>query len=327
CAASGSSSSANPFDALGNAFIGSSSKTFLLSHNFIQTLMATCCTRFERRLTRMSLRRTKRPFQGQTNHIGMIQFDYRRNSKLVEQFLCDFVINLNMSTDNEPFMRALSKLVNLNNPDLVLFVGEALVGNDIVDQLSKFNQLLDEMIDNGFPLTTEPNILREMIAPPNIVNKMLSVVTGNSSNMSDTVPGATSSFIPWRTTDPKYANNEAYVDLVEEMDAIVNSCVCAAQEWGRGEVQGNSHLSGVPDLTFSFANPSILDDKFLFLDSFVMQIVIDSCCATFAEVQKRGKDFWAEFELYAADLLVGIVVNIALVGMLAPYARIGKPSV
>jgi hypothetical protein len=39
-------------------------------------------------------------------------------------------------------MRALSKLIYLNNPDLVLFVGEALVGNDAVDQLSKFNQVL-----------------------------------------------------------------------------------------------------------------------------------------------------------------------------------------
>lgn len=39
-------------------------------------------------------------------------------------------------------MRALSKLINLNSPDLVLFVGEALVGNDAVDQLSKFNQVL-----------------------------------------------------------------------------------------------------------------------------------------------------------------------------------------
>ncbi|MED6205643.1 hypothetical protein PIB30_019582 [Stylosanthes scabra] len=43
--------------------------------------------------------------------------------------------------DNEPLMRALSKLIYLNNPDLVLFVGEALVGNDAVDQLSKFNQV------------------------------------------------------------------------------------------------------------------------------------------------------------------------------------------
>jgi len=30
--------------------------------------------------------------------------------------------------DNEPLMRALSKLINNNDPDLVLFVGEALVG-------------------------------------------------------------------------------------------------------------------------------------------------------------------------------------------------------
>ncbi|XP_074312463.1 protein RETICULATA-RELATED 1, chloroplastic-like [Silene latifolia] len=72
-------------------------------------------------------------------------------------------------------------------------------------------------------------------------------------------------------------------------------------------------------------NRMLADPAFLFKVG--TEIVIDSCCATFAEVQKRGKDFWAEFELYLADLLVGIVVNVALVGMLAPYARIGQRSV
>lgn len=47
--------------------------------------------------------------------------------------------------DNEPLMRALSNLINLNTPDLVLFVGEALVGNDAVDQLSKFNRRLADL--------------------------------------------------------------------------------------------------------------------------------------------------------------------------------------
>lgn len=47
--------------------------------------------------------------------------------------------------DNEPLMRALSNLINLNQPDLVLFVGEALVGNDAVDQLTKFNQRLADL--------------------------------------------------------------------------------------------------------------------------------------------------------------------------------------
>ena len=44
--------------------------------------------------------------------------------------------------DNEPLMKELAKLININNPDLVLFVGEALVGNEAVDQVKKFNQSL-----------------------------------------------------------------------------------------------------------------------------------------------------------------------------------------
>jgi len=47
--------------------------------------------------------------------------------------------------DNEPLMRSLAKLVTINSPDRVFFVGEALVGNMGVDQLQKFNKAL---IDN-----------------------------------------------------------------------------------------------------------------------------------------------------------------------------------
>ena len=53
--------------------------------------------------------------------------------------------------DNEPLMRALSSLINLNEPDLVLFVGEALVGNDAVDQLTKFNQRLADLSRSAKP--------------------------------------------------------------------------------------------------------------------------------------------------------------------------------
>ena len=45
--------------------------------------------------------------------------------------------------NNEGLMRNLVKLVNVNNPDLILFVGEALVGNDGVDQLKEFNRVRD----------------------------------------------------------------------------------------------------------------------------------------------------------------------------------------
>jgi len=51
--------------------------------------------------------------------------------------------------DNEPLMRALAKLIRVNTPDLVLFVGEALVGNEAVDQLTKFNQALADHAGAG----------------------------------------------------------------------------------------------------------------------------------------------------------------------------------
>lgn len=44
--------------------------------------------------------------------------------------------------DNEELMGALHKLITVNKPNLVLFVGEALVGNKGVEQLTKFNQSL-----------------------------------------------------------------------------------------------------------------------------------------------------------------------------------------
>lgn len=53
--------------------------------------------------------------------------------------------------DNEPLMRALAKLIKVNEPDLVLFVGEALVGNEAVDQLVKFNQALADYSSNENP--------------------------------------------------------------------------------------------------------------------------------------------------------------------------------
>jgi len=49
--------------------------------------------------------------------------------------------------DNEPLMKSLARLVKLNNPDLILFIGEALVGNDGLDQLNKFNKALIDLSD------------------------------------------------------------------------------------------------------------------------------------------------------------------------------------
>lgn len=103
-------------------------------------------------------------------------------------------------------------------------------------------ELLDEMLDNGFPLATESNILKELIKPPNILRTIANTVTGKSklvfwysvtwsvlwdkirffSSVSGTLPSGQLSAIPWRRSSVKYTNNEAYFDVIEEVDAIID---------------------------------------------------------------------------------------------------------
>jgi hypothetical protein len=71
-----------------------------------------------------------------------------------------------------------------------------------------------------------------------------------------------------------------------------------------------------------FRDRLIYDHRFLFKVG--AEIAIDSGCATFAEVRKRGADFWDEFHFYFSDLLVGLVLDVMLVGLMAPKAVLGR---
>ncbi|XP_014285233.1 AP-3 complex subunit mu-1 [Halyomorpha halys] len=120
-------------------------------------------------------------------------------------------------------------------------------------------ELLDEMLDNGFPLATESNILKELIKPPNLLRTIANTVTGKS-NVSATLPSGQLSNVPWRRTGVKYTNNEAYFDVVEEVDAIIDRSGSTVFAEIQGYIDCCIKLSGMPDLTLSFMNPRLFDD-------------------------------------------------------------------
>lgn len=82
------------------------------------------------------------------------------------------------------------------------------------------SQLLEEMVDDGYPLTTEFNALRDIVLPPSFVNKILSVAGVAGLSKASATPF--SSPIPWRKAGLKYNNNEIYFDIVEELEAIIS---------------------------------------------------------------------------------------------------------
>ncbi|KAL7839982.1 hypothetical protein SRHO_G00266400 [Serrasalmus rhombeus] len=107
------------------------------------------------------------------------------------------------------------------------------------------------MLDNGFPLATESNILKELIKPPTILRTVVNTITG-STNVGEQLPTGQLSVVPWRRTGVKYTNNEAYFDVVEEIDAIIDKSGSTITAEIQGVIDACVKLTGMPDLTLSF---------------------------------------------------------------------------
>uniref|UniRef100_A0AC35UDW9 MHD domain-containing protein n=1 Tax=Rhabditophanes sp. KR3021 TaxID=114890 RepID=A0AC35UDW9_9BILA len=136
--------------------------------------------------------------------------------------------------------------------------------HDYSDSIIKENivivfELLDEMLDNGFPLATELNILQELIKPPTFLRTFANQVTGKT-NVSETLPTGQLSNVPWRRADVKYSNNEAYFDVIEEIDCIIDKQGSTVSGEILGHIDVSCKLSGMPDLSMTLMNPRILDD-------------------------------------------------------------------
>ncbi|XP_067909897.1 signal recognition particle receptor subunit alpha isoform X1 [Heterodontus francisci] len=132
--------------------------TFWLMENGFRVLIAACDTfragaveQLRTHARRLSALHPPEEHNGQ-NMVQLFERGYGKDAAGIALEAIAFARNQNFEVvlvdtagrmqDNTPLMTALAKLIAINVPDLVLFVGEALVGNEAVDQLVKFNQAL-----------------------------------------------------------------------------------------------------------------------------------------------------------------------------------------
>lgn len=85
-------------------------------------------------------------------------------------------------------------------------------------------QLLEDMVDYGYPLLTEPNSLMAMVRVPTVANRLTSILSGQS-NVSEFLPGNALSSISWRRKGVQYNANEVTCDCVERLNCIVNAYI------------------------------------------------------------------------------------------------------
>lgn len=111
-------------------------------------------------------------------------------------------------------------------------------------------ELLDEMMDNGYPQTTEVKILREYITTKS--NQFL--------GEKDTAKpmAAITNTVSWRPEGIVHKKNEIFLDVVEKLNLLVSVNGTVLRSEILGSLKMKSFLSGMPELKLG------LNDKLLF---------------------------------------------------------------
>jgi len=143
--------------------------------------------------------------------------------------------------------------------DVFINYFEVVNEDSLKDNFVTVYQLLDEMMDNGFPFTTEPNVLRDMIAPDGFFDKMKRLPSG-AGTINEQLPANSTAATPWRSAGVNYTANEIYFDIIEELDCTIDSNGMMVTSEISGKIESSCRLSGMPDLTMTFNNPRIFDD-------------------------------------------------------------------
>lgn len=117
----------------------------------------------------------------------------------------------------------------------------------IRDNFVLIYELLDELMDFGYPQTTETKILQEFITQQS-----------HKLEAAPRPPPAVTNAVSWRTEGLKYRKNEVFLDVIESVNLLVNANGNVLRSEIVGSVKMKVYLTGMPELRLG------LNDKVLF---------------------------------------------------------------
>merc|ERR1719469_1608482 len=190
---------------------------------------------------------------------------------LVKPVFCEDGINFVWIQYNNLYLLAVTQR-NSNATLIVVFLyklAEVLRDyfNELEEESIKDNfvityELLDEMMDNGYPQITEEKVLKEFIKTE--AHKMADAGGKKpKKNAKETladvmIPTAVSNVVSWRAEGIKHAKNEIFLDVIERLNILVSHTGNVLRSEVLGRVHMRSFLTGMPELKLG------LNDKVLF---------------------------------------------------------------
>ncbi|KAH9843122.1 clathrin adaptor mu subunit [Rhodofomes roseus] len=114
-------------------------------------------------------------------------------------------------------------------------------------------ELVDEICDFGYPQNSEADTLKSYITTESVMST--NIAPEESSRITVQATGATS----WRRGDVKYKKNEAFVDVVENVNLSMSAKGTTLRADVDGHIQMRAYLSGTPECKFGLNDKLVID--------------------------------------------------------------------
>ena len=119
--------------------------------------------------------------------------------------------------------------------DIFIHYFKELKEESIRDNFVIIYELLDEVMDNGYPQFTEAKILSEFIT------------VGAHELQAPKAPMAVTNAVSWRSEGLRYQKNEVFLDVVESCNCVVNANGQIVNSEVNGALRMRTQLSGMPE--------------------------------------------------------------------------------
>ncbi|KKA27973.1 hypothetical protein TD95_004414 [Thielaviopsis punctulata] len=149
----------------------------------------------------------------------------------------------------------LYRLIALGKGYFGKFDEEAVKNNFVL-----IYELLDEIIDFGYPQNTETDTLKMYITTEGLKSER---AVEDSAKITMQATGALS----WRKADVKYRKNEAFVDVIEDVNLLMSAQGSVLRADVTGQIVMRAYLSGTPECKFGLNDRLLLDNDALGMPS------------------------------------------------------------
>ncbi|KAG9953755.1 clathrin adaptor, mu subunit, partial [Aureobasidium melanogenum] len=145
----------------------------------------------------------------------------------------------------------LYRLIQLGRSYFAKFDEEAVKNNFVL-----IYELLDEILDLGYPQNTDTDTLKMYITTEGVKSERN---LEDSSKITMQATGAMS----WRRDNIKYRKNEAFVDVIEDVNLLMSANGTVLRADVNGQIEMRAYLSGTPECKFGLNDRLTLGEEAL----------------------------------------------------------------